>query len=59
MPPDYNELPTPNNNLNENISNKNNNKIKDLVSNSNDLNNDPSETSQTFEESLIEKMKKN
>ena len=59
MPPDYNELPTPNNNLNENMSNKNNNKIKDLVSHSNDLNNDPSETSQTFEESLIEKMKKN
>ena len=58
MPPDYNELPTPNNNENEAISDKN--KIEELVSNNESRIIDNSdENSDDFELSILKKIKKN
>ena len=60
MPPDYNELPVP-----SSIKNKNNleeKRIKNLIINENNKNSNPSgkkKINKNFEESLLEKIKKN
>tara|TARA_Y100000741_G_scaffold357534_1_gene335514 strand:+ start:1554 stop:1865 length:312 start_codon:yes stop_codon:yes gene_type:complete len=57
MPPDYNELPKPEND--KNSSDLDNNKIKSLVKNNEILKDDNTDTDQDFEETLLKKIKKN
>jgi len=57
MPPNFDELPIPGSEKDK--LNSNNNKIKTLVSNNEDINQKPNDLNQSFEESLIEKIKKN
>tara|TARA_A100000164_G_scaffold242231_1_gene215340 strand:+ start:82 stop:399 length:318 start_codon:yes stop_codon:yes gene_type:complete len=59
LPPDYEELPIPN--ANENIADDENNKIEKLVKSNDNLEKDNNNTDvkKTFEESLLEKIKKN
>ncbi len=60
MPPDYNELPTPNNNENQSLLDKN--KIEELVSSNDNQNiviDNSDDNSENFEESIIKKIKKN
>lgn len=59
LPPDYDELPIPN--ANENIADDENNKIEKLVKSNDNLEKDNNNTDvkKTFEESLLEKIKKN
>ena len=57
MPPNFNELPVPKKEVNSNISEDN--KIKEML-NSKDVENDNSQNiGSSFEESLLEKIKKN
>ena len=55
MPPDYNELPIPN----TNEINKKNNDIKKLVTNSNQTQKTKQKVGESFEQSIIEKIKNN
>ncbi len=64
MPPDYNELPTPNNNENQSLLDKN--KIEELVSSNDNQNividnsdDNSDDNSENFEQSIIKKIKKN
>lgn len=59
LPPDYDELPIPN--ANENIADDENNKIEKLVKSNDNLEKDDNNTDakKTFEESVLEKIKKN
>tara|TARA_B100000900_G_scaffold261140_1_gene222593 strand:+ start:249 stop:560 length:312 start_codon:yes stop_codon:yes gene_type:complete len=57
MPPDYNELPIPTSNQNQ--TEVENNKIKDMVSNNTLEENTSKNVDQNFEESLLKKIKKN
>ena len=60
MPPDYNELPTPQPDSEKSI--KNETKILDLITNEENKNNDQSTSSEIdkdFEKALIEKLNKN
>ena len=57
MPPDYNDLPIPEENKNQ--SNSDENKIKNLVSISEDNNKKSGDLNQSFEKSLLEKINKN
>ena len=59
MPPDYGELSAPKNNQDK--SEIKDTKIKELIVNEENQgsNNEPSDTNKNFEESLIEKIKKN
>lgn len=59
LPPDYEELPIPN--ANENIADDENNKIEKLVKSNDNLEKDDNNTDakKTFEESVLEKIKKN
>ncbi len=57
MPPDYNELPKPEND--KSSSDLDNNKIKSLVKNNEILKEDNTDTDQDFEETLLKKIKKN
>ena len=56
MPPDYNELPLPDESKVE-INSDNN--IKKLVTNNDDISKKSGDLNQSFEKSLIEKIKKN
>ena len=56
MPPDYNELPLPDESKVE-INSDNN--IKKLVTNNDDISKNSGDLNQSFEKSLIEKIKKN
>ena len=59
LPPDYDELPVPNSN--DNVTDKEKNKIEKLVKNKDNTENSDNNTNEnkTFEESLLEKIKKN
>ena len=57
MPPDYSELPFPKKKANEEVSETN--KIKELVSNDNNENNKTNNPNLSFEELLLEKIRKN
>ncbi len=60
MPPDYNELPIPKSENTEN--NKDDNEIKELITNSNNnlkKSNNTEDTNKKLEDSLIEKIKNN
>ncbi len=57
MPPDYNQLPEPENDNSE--KNMEENKIENLVKNNEDSLEQTPDTNQNFEQSLIEKIKKN
>jgi len=57
MPPDYNDLPIPEENKNQ--SNTDENKIKNLVSISEDNSKQSGDLNQSFEKSLLEKINKN
>ena len=60
MPPNFNELPVPK--IDQNVENTDNNKIKEILEdkeNKLDSNSETTEMNNTFEESLIEKIKKN
>ena len=58
VPPDYNELPIPNEN--NNIEDKDKNKIENLVKNKDDTElSDNTDENINFEESLLEKIKNN
>ena len=60
MPPNFNELPVPK--TDQNVENKENNKIKEILQdkeNKIDSNSDTTEMNKTIEENLIEKIKKN
>tara|TARA_B100000902_G_C26811373_1_gene669362 strand:+ start:53 stop:364 length:312 start_codon:yes stop_codon:yes gene_type:complete len=57
MPPDYSELPFPKKEANEEVSETN--KIKELVSNDNNENNKTNNPNLSFEELLLEKIRKN
>ena len=57
MPPDYNDLPIPEENKNQ--SNSDENKIKNLVSISEDNTKKSGDLNQSFEKSLLEKINKN
>jgi len=60
MPPNFNELPVPK--IDQNVENTDNNKIKEILDdkeNKLDSNSETTEMNNTFEESLIEKIKKN
>ena len=57
MPPNFDELPLPSSE--KDISNSNDNKIKSLVSNNDDINKKSKDINQSFEESIVEKIKKN
>ncbi len=59
MPPNYNELPMPDANSKETKTSNSNNKIKELVVSSDELNKDSKELNQSFEDSLLKKIKKN
>ena len=57
MPPNFDELPLPGSEKDK--SNSNDNKIKSLVSNNEDINKKSKDINQSFEESIVEKIKKN
>tara|TARA_B100000989_G_scaffold189751_1_gene142897 strand:+ start:83 stop:403 length:321 start_codon:yes stop_codon:yes gene_type:complete len=60
MPPNFNELPVPK--IDQNVENTDNNKIKEILDdkeNKLDSNSETTEMNNTFEENLIEKIKKN
>ena len=57
MPPDYNQLPEPENDNSEKSMEEN--KIENLVKNNEDSLEQTPDTNQNFEQSLIEKIKKN
>ena len=57
MPPNFDELPLPSSEKDK--SNSNDNKIKSLVSNNDDINKKSKDINQSFEESIVEKIKKN
>ena len=60
MPPNFNELPVPK--IDQNVENTDNNKIKEILNdkeNKLDSNSEITEMNNTFEENLIEKIKKN
>ena len=60
MPPNFNELPVPK--IDQNVENTDNNKIKEILEdkeNKLDSNSQTTEMNNTFEENLIEKIKKN
>ena len=57
MPPNFDELPLPSSEKDK--SNSNDNKIKSLVSNNEDINKKSKDINQSFEESIVEKIKKN
>ena len=57
MPPDYNDLPIPEENKNQSNSDENN--IKNLVSISEDKSKKSGDLNQSFEKSLLEKINKN
>ena len=57
MPPNFDELPLPGSKKDK--SNSNHNKIKSLVSNNEDVNKKSKDINQSFEESIVEKIKKN
>lgn len=57
MPPNFDELPLPGSEKDK--SNSNHNKIKSLVSNNEDINKKSKDINQSFEESIVEKIKKN
>ena len=57
MPPNFDELPLPGSEKDK--SNSNDNKIKSLVSNNDDINKKSKDINQSFEESIVEKIKKN
>ena len=60
MPPNFNELPVPK--IDQNVENTDNNKIKEILQdkeNKLDGNSETTEMNNTFEENLIEKIKKN
>ena len=60
MPPDYNELPTPKQNENQSVSDKN--KIETLVSNNDNQSiviDNSENKSDNFEQSILKKIKKN
>ena len=56
MPPDYNELPLP---VESKVEINSDNKIKKLVTNNDDISKKSGDLNQSFEKSLIEKIKKN
>ena len=56
MPPDYKKLPSPEDDM---VKTNSENKIKKLVSNSEDSSKESSDTNQSLEKSLLEKIKKN
>ena len=56
IPPNYKKLPLPDDNM---VKTNSENKIKKLVSNGEDSSKESLETNQSFEKSLIEKIKKN
>ena len=61
MPPDYNELPLPNQ-INQNIEKEKEADIKSLISNNENYSNDTQNSSNqntNFEKSILEKIKKN
>tara|TARA_B100000674_G_C37771704_1_gene882835 strand:+ start:392 stop:709 length:318 start_codon:yes stop_codon:yes gene_type:complete len=59
LPPDYDELPVPNSS--DDVTDKEKNKIEKLVKNKDNTENSDNNTNEnkTFEESLLEKIKKN
>ena len=57
MPPNFDELPLPSSEKDK--SNSNDNKIKSLVSNNEDINKKSKDINQSFEESIVEKIKNN
>ncbi len=57
MPPNFDELPLPGSEKDK--SNSNDNKIKSLVLNNDDINKKSNDINQSFEESIVEKIKKN
>ena len=59
LPPDYDELPVPNSS--DDVTDKEKNKIEKLVKNQDNTENNDTNTDEnkTFEESLLEKIKKN
>ena len=57
MPPNFDELPIPGSDKGN--SNSNDNKIKTLVLNDSDTKKKPNDINKSFEESLLEKIKKN
>ena len=61
IPPDYNELPKPKNNQQNNIANEDSNSIKSLLQNKDNLktSSEAKDTNTNFEKSIIEKIKKN
>ena len=62
MPPDYEELPTPNSNSNENYEDQGNEKVKKLIVNSENQSTEASElknTNKSFQKSIIDKIKSN
>ena len=56
IPPNYKKLPLPDDNM---VKTNSENKIKKLVSNGEDSSKESLETNQSFEKSLLEKIKKN
>ena len=56
MPPDYKKLPLPEDDM---VKTNSENKIKKLVSNGDDSSKELSDTNQSLEKSLLEKIKKN
>ena len=56
MPPNYNELPLPES---KNLDIKETNEIKSLITESSSKKKEKGELNQNFEESLLEKIKKN
>ena len=56
MPPDYKKLPLPEDDM---VKTNSENKIKKLVSNGEDSSKESSDTNQSLEKSLLEKIKKN
>ena len=62
MPPDYDDLPVPNASENNDKKKNNNNKIQDLITNNENKNTDDlndNTKDDTFEKSLLEKIKQN
>ncbi len=59
MPPEFNELPIPNQDPNNADRSINKNKIKDLVSTDEDTTGGSIDVNDSFEESLLKKIKKN
>ena len=62
MPPNYGDLPIPKSSENYDQKKNNENKIQDLITNNDNANNDKlndNSQGQTFEKSLLEKIKQN